>query len=40
MDFQIWGFQEIEGQRRLARRMTVTDGKKTVEALAVYDWNV
>jgi hypothetical protein len=34
----VWGFQMLEGKRYLVRRMTITDGKKTVNAMAVYNF--
>ncbi|OJI99010.1 hypothetical protein ASPVEDRAFT_495831 [Aspergillus versicolor CBS 583.65] len=35
---QVWGFEEIDGQRYHTRRGTVTKGEQRVQVRMVYDW--
>lgn len=35
---QIWGFAEIDGQRKHVRRVLATKGKEEIRIRLVYDW--
>lgn len=35
---QVWGFQEINGERRYARNLVINKGKDKFEFRLVYDW--
>lgn len=34
----LWGFEDVQGQRRYVRRVVVVKGDKRIERRLVYDW--
>ena len=35
---QIWGFEEVDGERRYTRHVVVTKGDQRIEAKLIYDF--
>lgn len=35
---QLWGFEDVKGERRYVRHLVIVKGDKRIERRLVYDW--